>query len=50
MKEIKRIFFIQTAFFGDVIMSTPIPRALKQLPKCQTGYNSDSGDPSYLSG
>ncbi|TDF73179.1 lipopolysaccharide heptosyltransferase II [Candidatus Syntrophosphaera thermopropionivorans] len=31
MKEIKRIFFIQTAFFGDVIMSTPIPRALKQL-------------------
>jgi len=31
MKEIERIFFIQTAFFGDVIMSTPIPRALKQL-------------------
>jgi heptosyltransferase-2 len=27
----RKILFLQTAFFGDVIMSTPIPRALKQL-------------------
>lgn len=31
MKDIKRIFLIQTAFPGDVVMSTPLPRALKLL-------------------
>ncbi len=28
-KRIKKILFVQTAFIGDVILSTPLPRALK---------------------
>ncbi len=34
--SIKRILFIQTAFIGDVILSTPLPRALKTaFPKSE---------------
>lgn len=31
MKAPKRIFLIQTAFLGDVILSTNLPRAIKQI-------------------